>query len=275
MFILHLVLGGCLKAPPVNFGVTADTGGHIAYVLDAACHQALRSDVDAVTIVTRCFSDERLDPVHAQAEEVVAPKVTIRRIATADHRHLEKEALGADLAAFTEAFCEMIEREERRPDVIHAHFADAAAVAMAAQRRFGIPFVYTPHALGIDKRMQRLECPGLDARIAAERAAIAAIAFTRLGSADVEGELGGYRILDDQTVEVTVSVTREDPSRPVVCIVRARSYDGTETGRRELLVPPADETTVQVTTLVKTSAPAVVGDVYGCGTDVPPYLVGG
>ena len=68
---------------------------------------------------------------------------------------------------------------------------------------------------------------------------------------------------------------REDPSRPVVCIVRARSYDGTETGRRELLVPPAEQTTVQVTTLVKTSAPAVVGDVYGCGTEVPSYLVGG
>ena len=72
-----------------------------------------------------------------------------------------------------------------------------------------------------------------------------------------------------------MSVTREDPSRPVVCIVRARSYDGTETGRRELLVPPAEQTTVQVTTLVKTSAPAVVGDVYGCGTEVPSYLVGG
>ena len=52
-------------------------------------------------------------------------------------------------------------------------------------------------------------------------------------------------------------------------------YDGTETGRRELLVPPAEQTTVQVTTLVKTSAPAVVGDVYGCGTEVPSYLVGG
>ena len=101
------------------------------------------------------------------------------------------------------------------------------------------------------------------------------LGVSRLGSAEVEGELGGYRVLDDQTIEVTMSVTREDPSRPVVCIVRARSYDGTETGRRELLVPPAEQTTVQVTTLVKTSAPAVVGDVYGCGTEVPSYLVGG
>jgi len=30
---------------------------------------------------------------------------------------------------------------------------------------------------------------------------------------------------------------------------------------------------VQVTTIVKTSRPAVIGDVYGCGLDVPAYLV--
>ena len=91
----------------------------------------------------------------------------------------------------------------------------------------------------------------------------------------MKGELGGYRIVDDETVEVTVSVTLDDPSRRVVCIVRARSYDGNEIGRREVLVAPSTEETVQVRTIVKTSMPAVVGEVYGCGSDVPPYLVGG
>ncbi len=70
-------------------------------------------------------------------------------------------------------------------------------------------------------------------------------------------------------MQVTISVTRDDPSRPVVCIVRARSIDGSETGRREVLVPPSAQKTVQVTTIVKASRPPVVGDVYGCGTDVP------
>ena len=74
-------------------------------------------------------------------------------------------------------------------------------------------------------------------------------------------------------MEVTLSVTRDDPSRPVVCIVRARSIDGNETGRREVLVPPSIAATVQVTTIVKSSRQPVVGDVYGCGTDVPGYLV--
>jgi hypothetical protein len=101
---------------------------------------------------------------------------------------------------------------------------------------------------------------------------VAVVGYQRLGTADVDGKLGGYQLVDSQTVDVTVSVTREDPSRPVVCILRARSKDGAETGRREILVPPSDQATVQVTAAVKTSRPPVIGDVYGCGTDVPRYL---
>jgi hypothetical protein len=103
--------------------------------------------------------------------------------------------------------------------------------------------------------------------------AVAVAGYVRLGHSEVEGKLSGYRLVDDQTVSVTVGVTRADPSKPVVCIVRARSLDGSETGRREVLVAPSDQPTVQVTTEVKTSRPPVTGDVYGCGTDVPAYLV--
>ena len=87
------------------------------------------------------------------------------------------------------------------------------------------------------------------------------------------GTLAGYRLIDPETVEVTITVNRANPSQPAVCIVRARSKDGSETGRRELLVAPSSDKSVQVTTLVKTSRPPVMGDVYGCGLDVPSYLV--
>ena len=101
---------------------------------------------------------------------------------------------------------------------------------------------------------------------------IAVIGYQRLGRSEVEGTLAGYRLIDQQTVSVTISVRRTDPSQPVDCIVRVRAKDGSETGRREVLVPPASETTVQVTAIVKSSKPPVMGDVYGCGTDVPGYL---
>ena len=101
---------------------------------------------------------------------------------------------------------------------------------------------------------------------------VAVIGYRRLGTSDVAGTLAGYRVIDNQTASVTISVTRSDPSRPVDCIVRVRAEDGSETGRREVLVPPSEAATVQVTTTVKSSKPPVVADIYGCGTDVPGYL---
>ena len=124
----------------------------------------------------------------------------------------------------------------------------------------------------MSRRARRGILIGLSVLIVAAGVVIALIGFQRLGTSDVKGELAGYRLLDGQTVEVTISVTRKDPSQPVVCILRARSLDGSETGRRELLVAPSSRATVQVTAIVKTSKPPAMGDVYGCGNDVPPYL---
>ncbi|MCV7382717.1 DUF4307 domain-containing protein [Mycolicibacter longobardus] len=106
----------------------------------------------------------------------------------------------------------------------------------------------------------------------AAAAAVAVLGFQRIATAEVKGELYGYEVLDNQTVSVKFSVTRSDPSRPAACIVRVRAIDGSETGRREVLIPPSDSATVQVTTIVKSSQQPVMGDVYGCGSDVPGYL---
>jgi len=102
---------------------------------------------------------------------------------------------------------------------------------------------------------------------------VAVIGYQRFEGTDVEGSIAAYQVVDDQTVSVTISVTRKNPSQPVHCIVRARSRDGAETGRREVLVGPSDQKTVQVTTTVKSYKRPFVGDIYGCGTDVPSYLV--
>ena len=114
---------------------------------------------------------------------------------------------------------------------------------------------------------------GLTVLIVAAGVALAAVAFQRLGRSPVKGEFNTYTVLDNETVAVTLAVTREDPSQPVVCVVRARALDGSESGRRELLVAPSTVKTVQVSTVVKSTNPPVMGDVYGCGTDVPAYLV--
>ncbi|OIN81679.1 DUF4307 domain-containing protein [Mycobacterium malmoense] len=113
---------------------------------------------------------------------------------------------------------------------------------------------------------------GLAVLVGAAGLVVAVVGYQRLGTGDVAGSLAGYRVIDDETASVTISVTRSDPSRPVDCIVRVRAMDGSETGRREVLVPPSGQATVQVTTTVKSFRPPVMADVYGCGTDVPSYL---
>ncbi|MCF6388190.1 DUF4307 domain-containing protein [Mycobacterium sp. MBM] len=125
----------------------------------------------------------------------------------------------------------------------------------------------------LSRRARRRVVIGLFLLIVTVGVVIALIAFQRFG-ADVKGEIGGYQIIDDETVAVTITVTRADPSQPAVCIVRARSINGDETGRREILVPPSTAASVVVDAVVKSTKPPVVGDIYGCGIDVPDYLVG-
>lgn len=149
--ILSIALGGCLKGPPVEFGLTEDTGGHITYALGAAQALAARDDVEQVEIVTRLIDDAMLGVAYCVPFEPLSPKLAIRRIDSGNRAYLSKEANAADRPAFTAALIAHLGTQARLPDVIHAHFADAAEVAKAVRDRFGIPFVYTAHSLGIDK----------------------------------------------------------------------------------------------------------------------------
>ena len=111
---------------------------------------------------------------------------------------------------------------------------------------------------------QRWMAIALTALVVALGFAVARLGYQRFEGNAVEGE----------TVSITISVTRKDPANQVVCIVRARSRDGAETGRREILVGASQAKTVQVTTTVKSYKRPFVGDIYGCGVDVPGYLLG-
>lgn len=227
--IIHIALGGCLKAPPVQFGLTADTGGHIAYVLEAAIHQARRPDVSRVEIYTRRFAEAGLGAVYNQAEEPVAPGVTIRRIATASPGYLSKEALDRETADFARAFCERLEVEGVLPDVIHAHFADAASVALEARRRFGIPFVYTPHSLARDKAATG--APGLDARVAAETTALAQADAVIVSSREErDRQVGAYGVADAHRRTVVAPPGPPTPADPdfAACDALLSSLDAPE-----------------------------------------------
>lgn len=174
MRIFHIALGGCFRAPPIEYGITEDTGGHIAYVMDAAHAQAELPQVRGVEIITRRFSDPALGSRYEQMHEDVGHGVRLTRIWSDDHRYLEKDALIPELPSFTQAVLEYFDTlGERKPDLIHAHFADAAEVAISIRDKLGIPFIYTAHSLAIDKReVTGQSSPSLEARIKREGRAI-------------------------------------------------------------------------------------------------------
>lgn len=204
LHILHLSLAGCLRAPPIRFGVTADTGGHIAYVLDAAAAQAQRADVARVTIVTRRFEMPQVDPVHAVPLERLSPKLDIRRIGDTEPRYLDKADLVDRLDELSESLATLIGSLSPPVDIIHAHFADAASIAGQMSKRLSIPFVYTPHSLGIDKaRCTAGVSATPDSRISQEREAIDTAAGIIVSSQDeAERQVPNYGIVTDGKLHV-------------------------------------------------------------------------
>ncbi len=117
MHILAIALGGCLRAPPVRYGITEDTGGHIAYILGAMAALARDPRVTRADIVTRLFDDPALGSVHAQPREAVSAKSEIIRIDSGNRHYLAKEDLARDRAAFTRALIEFLRTSDRRPDI--------------------------------------------------------------------------------------------------------------------------------------------------------------
>ncbi|MBY4129314.1 DUF4307 domain-containing protein [Rhodococcus fascians] len=127
---------------------------------------------------------------------------------------------------------------------------------------------------GVRKAPKRATKIALVALVLLVGLGVAYYAYSKFSVKPIEGSQLSFDIVDDSTMSIRFSVTRQEPEQPAVCIVRARSRDGSETGRREIYIPPSPSGTVELTTDVTTSSPPAVGDVYGCSLDVPQYLRG-
>jgi hypothetical protein len=95
--------------------------------------------------------------------------------------------------------------------------------------------------------------------------------YENFGAAPITTKNLAFQVVDDHTVRITFRVRRDDPSRPADCIVRSRDGRGTETGRREVFVPPSDGP-VEMSTVLHTTRRPSTGETYGCSYQVPRYL---
>ncbi|MCO6049044.1 HAD-IIB family hydrolase [Mesorhizobium sp. RP14(2022)] len=241
MFILHVALQGCLRGHDVEYGLTADTGGHIRYLLDLVDASAKDRDVSRIVIATRRFESD-YGTCYSKAHEQVDDKIEIVRLATTLPHYLIKEDLHTETRSFAGELIAFIERQNVRPDMLHAHYADAAIIASLVEEQLGIPFVFTGHSLGrVKERAISLDAEGrrgLPERIAAEETA-AARASAIIASSRDEAEVqyafydhyapGRIRILPpgsdlarfsgaSSTKAVRASIDRflADPSKPQI-----------------------------------------------------------
>jgi len=207
VFVLHIALQGCLRATDVEYGITADTGGHIRYLLDLVAASGRNPAIDRMEIVTRAFHHVAYAECYAEPVETIDGTTRIVRLLSASDAYLVKEDLWTEHDSLVEALVAHIATLDRVPDVMHAHYADAGLIAARVSARTGIPYVFTAHSLGRVKLAafdrDCAETAGLDRRIAIEEEAIAGAAAIIASSRDeAEVQYADYAAYDPGRIRV-------------------------------------------------------------------------
>ncbi|KAB1504034.1 DUF4307 domain-containing protein [Corynebacterium sp. 320] len=89
---------------------------------------------------------------------------------------------------------------------------------------------------------------------------------------DVTAVETGGSVVSDHEIKASIDITRDDPSKPAYCIIYALDYEKNDVGRREIALPAGGDKTVRVETTMPTRERAHAAKVYGCSSDLPPYL---
>ena len=159
--LLHLNLHGLIRSHDLELGRDADTGGQTLYVLELVKGLASRPEIDQVDLVTRLIQDRRVSSDYSIPRETIVSGAAIIRLAFGPKRYLRKEQLWPYLDDLADQLVVQLQSEDKKPDWIHAHYADAGYVGSLVSRRLGIPLVFTGHSLGREKQ-RRLLAAGVD-----------------------------------------------------------------------------------------------------------------
>lgn len=150
-YILLISIHGLIRSTNLELGRDADTGGQTKYVLELARALAQNSRVGRVDLMTRLIRDARIDPDYADPLEPICPRANLVRIECGPDEYIAKEFLWDYLDNFADNALDFLKQQDRLPDVIHSHYADAGYVGTRLSHQLGIPLVHTGHSLGRSK----------------------------------------------------------------------------------------------------------------------------
>ncbi|MDX2505153.1 MAG: HAD-IIB family hydrolase [Gammaproteobacteria bacterium] len=159
-YILLISVHGLIRANDLELGRDADTGGQTKYVVELARALASLPQVAQVDLLTRKISEPDLSGDYGQDFEVISSKERIVRIECAESRYMPKEHLWDYLDSFADNCLAWLHNQERLPDIVHSHYADAGYVGALIAKQLGMPLIHTGHSLGRSKR-KRLLASGL------------------------------------------------------------------------------------------------------------------
>ena len=168
IYICLISIHGLIRAGDLELGRDADTGGQTKYVVEVAQALANQPGVEKIDLVTRLISAPEVSTDYASPSEDLGPNARIIRINTGTTEYIPKESLWDHLDAFVDNTINYLKEQERLPDLLHSHYADAGYVGSRISHILGIPLIHTGHSLGRVKR-RRLLASGLKAGEIEER----------------------------------------------------------------------------------------------------------
>ena len=127
MFSVH----GLIRGRDLELGRDADTGGQTKYVVELAQALARRPEVDAVDLITRRIDDRHISPDYDREIEPLDDEGAARivRLRCGGERYRRKETLWPYLDELVPAAMRLFRDQDRFPDLVHGHYADAGYVA--------------------------------------------------------------------------------------------------------------------------------------------------
>jgi sucrose-phosphate synthase len=115
------------------------------------------SEVHQVDLVTRLINDSKIDSAYSKEQEFIEPGAQIVRFQFGPNKYLRKELLWPYLDELTQNLIQHYGKDENKPSCIHSHYADAGYVGVRLSQALKVPFIFTGHSLGREKKRKLLE----------------------------------------------------------------------------------------------------------------------
>ncbi|NJN71772.1 MAG: HAD-IIB family hydrolase [Limnothrix sp. RL_2_0] len=207
-YILFISIHGLIRSKDLELGRDSDTGGQTKYVVEVTEALSKSAEVEKVDLMTKLIIDERVSTDYSQPIDTLNPKANIVRISCGNDEYIHKEELWDYLDNFADNALNYLKSQDRLPDVIHTHYADAGYVGIRLSNRLEIPLIHTGHSLGRSKR-KRLLASGINRQKIEDRYNI-----TRRINAEEDTLASAVRIITSTNQEINEQYAQYDYYTP-------------------------------------------------------------